>query len=216
MNQTAEKYHWLDWARFFAAFWVLVVHARSSNWNAYGDLHSEAQTWPVAIFFAVTRLGYEAVIFFFVLSGFLVGGKLLERCLDKSFDVSAYALDRVTRIYVPLVPAVIFSAILAVFRSKQVDLSTVIGNLLGLQGVLVRSVPGNEPLWSLAYETWFYVMAGSLGFALTGHRNRAGAVVLLTVSMLVFTVLDPVLLMTWWLGASHYTHLRVHEPSWRI
>lgn len=203
-NHHNARFYWLDWARFLAAFWVLVVHARGYSWVAYGDLQRESQGLLAAGFFAITRIGHEAVIFFFVLSGFLVGGKLLERCLNGSFDIKSYCIDRVSRIYVPLIPIIIFSILLGLIRNRYSEPAVVAGNLFGLQGVFVDTVVGNAPLWSLAYEMWFYVMAGALAVVLAGKRHRVLAFLLVLISLLIFIKLDPVLLMVWWLAACGY------------
>lgn len=211
-NAMAKKrrYYWLDWARFLAAFWVLIVHARGFTWVRYADIQQEFKGFFTATFFALTRVGHEAVLFFFVLSGFLVGGKLIERCLHGEFDVNSYVVDRATRIYVTLIPAIALSVLLGLLRSKYTEPQVLIGNLLGLQGVFVDSVAGNAPLWSLAYETWFYILAGAIATSLVAKSNRLLAFVLVLASILVFVKLDFVLLMTWWLGAISYF---VREPK---
>ena len=198
------RFYWLDWARFLAAFWVLVVHVRGFNWVAYGDLQAGSQDFMVATFFAITRVGYEAVILFFVLSGFLVGGKLIERSLTNSFDLRSYTIDRVSRIYVPLIPIIIFSVLLAFLGNQHEKPAAIAGNLLGLQGVFFDPLIGNGPLWSLAYELWFYVMAGAAAVLIAGKRSRVIAFLTLLISLLVFLKLDPALLMVWWLAAFGY------------
>jgi peptidoglycan/LPS O-acetylase OafA/YrhL len=84
---------------------------------------------------------------------------------------------------------------------QKTDLSTILGNLFFLQGIAVEPYPGNEPLWSLSYEVWFYVLAGSC--VVLGMRGKAFATSfgLATVSLLVFTLLKPVYLFCWLIGA---------------
>jgi hypothetical protein len=36
-------------------------------------------------------------------------------------------------------------------------------NIVGLNGVIANRLRINAPLWTLAYEIWFYVIAGALG-----------------------------------------------------
>ena len=97
-----EHLHWLDWLRFTAALMVVMVHARGANWVEWGRLEETSRTKLVAVFFALTRTGSEWVTVFFVLSGFLVGGKVLERVAKGTFDLRVYAIDRFSRIWVPL------------------------------------------------------------------------------------------------------------------
>jgi peptidoglycan/LPS O-acetylase OafA/YrhL len=89
---------------------VLLVHVRGGTWVEYGALPEDQRTWLILAFFFATRLGHEAVMVFFVLSGFLVDGKIIGRLVKGSFRLPEYALDRTTRILIPLVPARIFTA----------------------------------------------------------------------------------------------------------
>ena len=72
-----QKIHflWLDATRFIAAFMVLFSHSRNDFFLPYGELPTDDKGIFTAIFYALGRLGHEAVIVFFVLSGFLVGGE---------------------------------------------------------------------------------------------------------------------------------------------
>ena len=70
--------YWLDWLRFTAALMVVAIHSRGGTWVEWGRLTEASQTKLVAIFFAITRTGSESVLVFFVLSGFLVGGKVIS------------------------------------------------------------------------------------------------------------------------------------------
>ena len=44
-----------------------------------------------------------------------------------------------------------------------------IGNMFGLQTILVPSFGGNFPLWSLANETWYYILFPLLVLVLRGR-----------------------------------------------
>lgn len=100
-------YYWLDTLRFIAAFMVLFSHSRNDFFLPWGDLPPEQHGLLQFIFYTLGRLGHEAVVVFFVLSGFLVGGRGLERISDKTFHVKSYAIDRFARIYPPLLAAVV-------------------------------------------------------------------------------------------------------------
>lgn len=81
---------------------VLLSHARNTFFPAFGDL-PEDQHNPFSMAFTMfCRMGHEAVIVFFVLSGFLVGGRGFERIKDGSMNVGSYAIDRFSRITPPL------------------------------------------------------------------------------------------------------------------
>ena len=82
-SNEAPKHYWLDWLRFAAALTVVVVHVRGALLLPFGSLPVEQRSLPVAALYLLTRIGNEAVVVFFVLSGFLVGGKAFERMADR-------------------------------------------------------------------------------------------------------------------------------------
>lgn len=78
-SRAKTEYPWLDWLRFSAAILVVAGHLKSHLFVPWDGLDESGKTPTVAVFYAVSRLGTEAVAVFFVLSGFLVGGHLIER-----------------------------------------------------------------------------------------------------------------------------------------
>lgn len=210
-----DHYAWLDWLRFGAAFAVLLCHARGGTWMDYGSLDTGSKNLIAAMFFAVTRPNLEPVVVFFVLSGFLVGGKALERLIQGSFSPSSFALDRFSRIYIPLLPALALTAVAALVTGRTIDFGELAGNLLSLQCVFFNSFAGNVPLWSLSYEVWFYVLAGSAAaaIAVAGTKGRLFAMVLFAVAVLIYTALSPALLYCWLLGAVAYPLRDVKLPG---
>lgn len=77
-EQKQIHYHWLDLIRFIAAFLVVAVHVRCEFFNTYSLLDHNSQNYFTQVFFFLNSFGGQAVIIFFVLSGFLVGGKILS------------------------------------------------------------------------------------------------------------------------------------------
>jgi peptidoglycan/LPS O-acetylase OafA/YrhL len=207
MNSKSSKhFYWLDWFRFAAAFEVMTAHVRGYNWTDYYSLPESNQTRLVSLFYLATHLSQEAVILFFVLSGFLVGGKVLERVINRSFDASAYAIDRITRIYVPLVPTIILSLIIGCWICGQpFSFLTLLGNVVGLQSFYFLPIGGNWPLWTLAYEILFYVLAGLIGVLLT-NNNKVKVFCLFGIMFVfaLFTGLQASFLFCWCLGALGY------------
>ena len=111
----SPRLYWLDWVRFLAALIVLLDHIRDINWGRFdpAGMHSAG----IVLFAWAGNLGREAVAVFFVLSGLLVGGKLVGRVRAGRFDAASYAADRLARVYVPLIPALLWS--LAVVRVED-------------------------------------------------------------------------------------------------
>lgn len=214
-HQTVGHFFWLDWLRFLAAFMVVAIHARGNNWVEWGRLAEASQTKLVAIFFAMTRAGTECVLVFFVLSGFLVGGKLIQRVGEGSFQMRDYAIDRISRIWVPLLPALLWSAIVAYWVGKPISWLDFGGNLLGLQVVWFRSFAENIPLWSLAYEIWFYVLGGAAAlWVLSANRGRIVAIFAITGAFAVFSRLNAEFLFAWLLGALTYCLINQPRQRW--
>jgi peptidoglycan/LPS O-acetylase OafA/YrhL len=200
-----EHLYWLDWLRFSAALMVVAIHSRGGNWVEWARLTEASQTKLVALFFAMTRAGTEWVLVFFVLSGFLVGGKVIERLSDGSFDLPSYVIDRFTRIWTPLIPALCWSALVAYWVGKPISWFDLGGNLLGLQGALFRNFAANMPLWSLGYEIWFYFLAGCVAvWLMAGTRGRIRAGCALVLGFAVFTKMNEVFLFAWIIGAATY------------
>ncbi len=204
----SARYYWLDWIRFLCALVVVVIHIRSAVFVDYGALEASSKGLSTLAFFAATRFGHEAVMFFFVLSGFFVGGSLLQKWNDGSLSVSDYAIDRLSRIYVPLVPILLLISLKNIYYINEIDVIGFFGNLFSLQGVLVDIYGGNGPLWSLSYEVWFYIAAGSIYVLLKdgNERNKVISIVFILLFVLVFTQLNPVYILTWCFGALVYKH----------
>jgi peptidoglycan/LPS O-acetylase OafA/YrhL len=100
----------LDALRGFAAFSVLLNHWRDAFFIDYPKLPHRN---PLdAVFYFATGLGHQAVIVFFVLSGFLVGGSVLRSVDGDRWSLRSYLLARLTRLYVALLPALLLGGTL--------------------------------------------------------------------------------------------------------
>lgn len=138
----------LESIRGFAAAYVLAGHIC----NVY--LHNPAWALPF-------RFASEAVVLFFLLSGFVV-----RHATRDDTPTRDYFAKRVRRIYPLFVLSLAFSYGAACLHAGHLMpplFADLLGNLFMLQDFgLVR--PGvwfvqyyNDALWSLAYECWFYL-----------------------------------------------------------
>lgn len=192
-------------------------HYRGAFLPEYSDIPIEQRNTFTFLFYTLTHFPAEAVLLFFVLSGFLVGGKVIERCNGRNFDTASYAIDRFVRIMLPLVSALLLSAVIDGIRGVEVVPGRLLGNLLSLQGIWCISQV--EVLWSLSYEVWFYILAGCAGFLIMQKKGRVRAAlgyILLGISLLVFTKLDTQYLIIWILGAMAYSTAPVAPARWRL
>ena len=158
---------------------------------------------------------------FFLLSGWLVGGSLLNK-LREPDSIKNYALDRVTRLWIVLVPAFVLSLIIA-GTTNAVDLRTVsfatdneysmaafLGNLFGVQDMAVPRFAGNFPLWSLANETWYYVLFPLLVLSFYGKStiSRSSSVAMCLVVAISLT--GPIILyFSLWLLGVAFSRLQI-------
>lgn len=194
-------YYWMDLIRFLAAFAVLACHFRGAFFVEYSLLQPEQQTPWMFVFYSLTRLGHEAVLVFFVLSGFLVGGKAIERIHDNTFNFHGYAIDRAVRIMLPLVSAVTFAAVVNLIIGREIELPVLIGNIFSLQGIICNSYI--ETLWSLCYEVWFYILICAFGYSIVYAKRVKGyiGIAVLFLCFMIFTKLKAYYLFIWLLGA---------------
>ena len=96
----------INLVRAVAALLVVVGHVRVLLFQDYASAPHSA---PMALLYAMTSLGPSAVIVFFVLSGYWVGGGALGKLRRGTFTWRGYASSRLTRLWLVLVPALILT-----------------------------------------------------------------------------------------------------------
>jgi len=198
--------------RGLAALQVAAAHLRSEMFPGLRELADPPLYYQILAF--ATAFSHQAVVVFFLISGWLVGGSLLNK-LDQPGAMTAYAIDRATRLWTVLVPALCLmlavGAVTGTVSLAQADFSAAndysvasfIGNLLGLQTVLVPTFADNYALWSLSNETWYYLQFPLLLIVFTG-RTRVRQLVAATVLVLTAVGLPAsmtVYFALWLLGA---------------
>jgi peptidoglycan/LPS O-acetylase OafA/YrhL len=215
--------HSINALRALAALVVVFSHVRTLFFRDYSQVpHSH----PAAAFYAAGSLGHGAVMVFFALSGFWVGGSVLRGFQRKGFSWREYGLRRGVRLWIVLLPALVLTGVLDHIglahlqnatayqhASGYVDLptdlpshlgaTTAAGNAVFVQAIRSPTYGTNGPLWSLAYEFWFYLLFPLLLFVFTAKqswRNRlVSAVVAAAIALLVgHTVLE--YFLAWLLG----------------
>jgi len=201
----------LDGLRGLAAAFVMIGHARWLLWEGYNEgfmTHPERYSFlgkMMVYTLSFFRYGHQAVLFFFVLSGFVIHLKYsiaLKKNKDLSFDLGNYIVRRLRRIY----PAFIFALLLTwildstgaisgftiyVHQTPNALINTNItndhslpnlfGNLFFLQGGRVGTWGTNGPLWSLKFEWWFYILYPVL-FLVNRRSVTASAILVILIS----------------------------------
>ena len=163
----------LDAVRWISAATVVFGHA-------IGLIFTRATAGPshFGLFDMLSDLRGPAVAFFFVISGYLVGGGVLAR--SSRFRLRSYAIARFSRIYIVLVPAILLMCLLdgtahltdpaspvyagiwpsRVLGSEPIDARYAPINwavtVLSLESVVAPPAGSANALWSLGYEWVFY------------------------------------------------------------
>ncbi len=165
----------LDALRWIAAFTVMLAHldVRLIKPETVFDMHAPAGHFSLLGHYAwifAAGFAHKAVMAFFVMSGWLVGGKVLKQVLEHGeLDLGRYYFDRLARLWIVLLPALALTYLLdgvgsglaagheiyARFESNRTPAEFVC-NALFLQMVRCHELGSNVALWSLANEFWYY------------------------------------------------------------
>lgn len=190
-----EWWPYLDLARGVAALMVALSHLRGFVFVDFHTVDHLGLIWSA--FYFVTGFGHQAVMIFFVLSGFLVGGTVVKRADSGQWSWRDYATTRMTRLWIVLLPALLLTAawdnlgiaitgssfyngeMAATYNSGpapnpfQYNFATFLGNLTFLQTIVVPTFGSNGPLWSLANEFWYYLLF-PLMFCAVATKGKVG------------------------------------------
>jgi peptidoglycan/LPS O-acetylase OafA/YrhL len=175
----------MDAIRGLAAVIVFVSHTRSLYFSSGlpGTVIGAVKE-PPALGMLQGRVNFsnEAVILFFALSGYLVGGSVLRGLRGARWSWTTYLSKRLTRLLLVLVPAIVLGVVLdrlgihffghgsiydtnaAIPLSDMSNVaprlrpSVILGNLFFVQTILVQPLGTNLALWSLASEFWYYMI----------------------------------------------------------
>ncbi len=216
----------LDLMRGLAALAVCAGHARAFVLVDWVDVRDHG-VLDALIYFA-TGLGHQAVVVFFVLSGYFVGGGVEAAWRHGRWSWTSYAVNRLTRLLMVLLPALLLTLLLdtvgaglaggydgtyhALLASGPApnaparhDAAAFFGNLAFLQTIVVPVYGSNGPLWSLANEFWYYVVFPLAWVAVAGRgaaRLACAAVVLALLGVLPAHIVWPGCIWLMGYGAS--------------
>jgi peptidoglycan/LPS O-acetylase OafA/YrhL len=151
--------------RGLAAVEVAAAHLRADMYPGLRTV-THPSIWFNGFAF-MAGFAHQAVLIFFVISGWLVGGSLLDKRQEPG-AFRNYAVDRLTRLWTVLIPTFVVTLLIAMCTGtststdftflESLSTSTFVANLFGLQTIAAPPFGENFPLWSLANETWYYVM----------------------------------------------------------
>jgi peptidoglycan/LPS O-acetylase OafA/YrhL len=163
----------------------------------------------------IADLGREAVIAFFVLSGFVIA----YSAETKNRSLADYAIARCARLYSVVLPVLLLAFVLAAVAAgsfgTQVSGAYQLNKpwlyipfhlmFLGELWDFVESPPWLLPYWSLNYEAWYYMLFGA-AFYVKGRMRLLGVA--------VFALMGPklwLLLPLWLSGVLLYRWQKKHS-----
>jgi len=193
----------LEAIRGLAAIYVVLHHTINFKYYVLGVNIGE-----------ILRFGQEAVILFFLVSGFVINYSF-HYSKDKSFKT--YFFKRFLRIYIPLCIVFVMGFITDSYNNGSwvdVPLKDVVMNLLMLQdwpadkpGVIVKPLFENYPLWSLMFEWWFYMLYYPVARLIVCRYNQCSLMFIIAMISSVIYLFYPTFLprlltysCIWWVG----------------
>lgn len=182
----SERFDALDGLRGVAALVVVLHHGfltSSAVADAFRSESGEAPRWAQIITYTPLHLvwaGSEAVLVFFVLSGFIL---TYQRLRPKPEPWRAYYPKRIVRLYVPVVGAVLVS--IAIVAMVGRDTSThswwvnahetpSLPQFLQDSFLLAGISDVNTALWSLEWEVWFSLLLPAFILGAIATQRRGG------------------------------------------
>ena len=223
------RYVVFDALRCLAAGEVVVGHAL----NLFVGNSAGGVRGGLRVVHVLGAFGHQAVIAFFVLSGFWISKSIAERHAQGRWNWSDYAIDRLSRLWVVLIPGLILGGLLDALSirfarfpysalgptilgddfASRLTPTAFLGNAVFLQKLAVPLYGSNTALWSLANEFWYYLWFPALvGLAL--RRIARAPTLAAAAGLIAFPSLAPGFLC-WLCGSALYAvSIRWRAPAW--
>ncbi len=191
----------LDILRWLAAFAVVLTHIDDKMLKPISETPEHLKSLFLVGWKLISDSGTEAVVIFFVISGYLVGGTALNEFLRSgNINLKRYFLRRGVRLYTVLIPTLLLGGLLdligsnlhlseAVYEGRldQLSLTVLVGNMFFLQEILLPTFGTNDALWSLTYEIAYYILFAFFLALLSSQRTLQNRIVL---SLLIIGILS--------------------------
>lgn len=216
MTQTASAPQNISLARGLSPEMRITLDVIRVLAAGYVVLHHIAIRSDPGIIEPLLRFGQEAVMAFFLLSGFVIHANERHRVAN---DLPRYLLRRGLRIYPTLLIAMTVSVLVALSQdefARRFELREALCTLFALQdagalkpGTVCSPFMANSPLWSLSYELVFYAAYPFLlPFFLRRPAFSQHVIGLATLALIVgysvapsHFLLLPAYFLVWWCGA---------------
>jgi len=218
---------WLDMLRGIAALLVVIGHLRTLIFKDFNQAGNGGI--GLKFFYFITGFGHQAVIVFFVLSGFFIISSIHNSVINHKWNLSNYVINRLTRLWVVLIPALLLGWVFdwiglhyytnsytysgciqtlpGINPSNSLQVKNFVGNLFFLQTIIVPTFGSNGALWSLANEFWYYVLFPLLYFSFKNGSKIRVRIMLFFLFVLLFYILGAQIdmyFLVWLMGGLTY------------
>lgn len=233
MKEGKKTYYWLDLMRGVAALAVMAGHIRTLTLSDYNAGNSGIAG---KLFYFATGFGHQAVVIFFVLSGFLITMSIHKAVNNGSWSPANYATDRLTRLWIVLIPALLLTLCFdrlgmllfpySIAYTGQIttlpDINpagklgwlTLLGNVFFLQKIQTEVFGTNSPLWSLSYEFLYYCIFPLVFFGLFKRYGNSTRLFTLLAAIGLLWFVGPEArsyFIVWLMGsAAYFLHLKLN------
>lgn len=208
---TATKSFFLHFIRWFSALMVVLGHTRMVGKQILTN--SDYSGFYTNV---ICSYDHSSVVIFFVLSGYVIYYTSKKYNLNDKYSVKKYVVDRFSRIYSLLIPAIFFTCILDIigykifpaiyhnneFIPQKNIIFRFIWNLFSMQGTWGPRIQmgSNAALWSIGYEFSFYLIFTIFIYYGIKIFNKWKGVLLLALFLLIKGPLIFGYLIIWILG----------------
>lgn len=193
---------YLELLRLLAATEVVLFHI-----NGFPLLGGQRAVW--------NAFGHEAVVVFFVLSGFVIAFAAQTR----EHTAKAYAVSRLTRIYSVALPCLLATVLFdriglalvpQLYDGLVTDGSALVrlalgGLFLNESWTVSAQMFSNTPYWSIAYEFWYYAIFAGL-FYFRGWQRIAVTGLACLIAGYKILLLFPIWALGWGVYRSSQNH----------
>jgi peptidoglycan/LPS O-acetylase OafA/YrhL len=200
--------------------WLDVIRALSAQAVVVGHIHQiffsgmpSGPDWSLqrlarSFVDGIGSISHQAVVAFFVMSGYLIGGRILHEVRNDAFLPGEYIVDRLTRLWVVLLPALVLTATLDwisfnlgagahIMTSRAPfypawwettgpwSIATALSNASFMQMIVGFQFGTNLSLWSISNEFWYYVLFPAITLSIVSKGRMRVAAAFVTACILV-------------------------------